>query len=129
MVLNTRCLVQISSALTTMLLLQVDTNNYVEEIRTTIIKVRIIASHFANCTVNSSYCVCKVLICKKWKTIFPKDFCPKVWLIHLIFSHITSKLYPQFMQPMLTIIKLNIAYTQNNIANCNNCYLNCCLLQ
>ena len=70
--------------------------------------VRVIASHLANCEVNSSYCNCKVV---KHEEDAKQFFFPKESFIH---SHF---LFPHY-HPLHTIIKRNTVDTQNNIAKC-----------
>ena len=66
------------------------------------IRVRIIASHFVNCKVNSSYCDCKLVNNTKIaKQLFSKG---KFNSLELYFS----ALYPYFIHPLHIIIKRNI---------------------
>ena len=66
--------------------------------------------------MNSSYCNCKVVNHKKnAKQLFSQE------------KRISSTLYfstwyPYFIHPLHTIIKINIAYTQNNTTKCKKCY-------
>ena len=74
-------------------------------------RVRIIALHFVNCEVNSSYHNCKVVNHEK----NPKQFLLSQGKV--IFFHIISKLYPHFTHPLHNIIKRNIAYSQSSSQN------------
>ena len=66
------------------------------------IRVRIIASHFVNCKVNSSYCDCKLVKNTKIaKQLFSKG---KFNSLKLYFS----TLYPYFIYPLHIITKRNI---------------------
>ena len=78
------------------------------------IRVRIIVSHFANCEVNSSYCGCKVVN----HTKIAKQFFSRGKFNSSRLCLSTS--YPYFIHSLHTIIKRNIAYTQNYIPNGKN---------
>ena len=83
---------------------------------TSINRVWIITSHFANYKVNSSYCDCKVVnLLKIAKQFFSKG---KFNSSKLYFS----TLYPYFIHPLHTIIKRNCTYTQNYITKCKKCF-------
>ena len=78
-------------------------------------RVRIIALHFVNCEVNSSYRNCKVVNHEKNAKQFLLSQ-GKVNYSCYIF-HLISKLYPHFTHPLHNIIKRNIAYTQSSSQN------------
>ena len=78
-------------------------------------RVWIIASNFANCKVNSSYCDCKVVNHTKIaKQFFSQG---KFNLLKLYFS----TLYPYFIHPLHTIIKRNIVHAQNYTTKSKKC--------
>ena len=80
------------------------------------IRVRIIALHHANCEVNSSCCDCKVVnYTKIAKQFFSQG---KFNSSKLYFS----ASYPYFIHPLHTIIKRNIAYTQNYTTKWKKCF-------
>ena len=79
-------------------------------------RVWIISSHFTNCKVSSSYCDCKVVNHTKIEKQFLTQ--RKFNSCKLYFS----SLYPYFIHPLLTIIKRNIAYTQNHTTKSRKCF-------
>ena len=80
-------------------------------------RVRIIAVHFANCEVNSSHCNCKVVNhTKNAKQFFPQGKFTSS-------RSYSSSLYPYFIHPLHAIISRTIAYTQNYIGKCKNCFV------
>ena len=82
-------------------------------------RVQIMASHFANCKVNSSYCNCKVVNhTKMWSSFSPKE----IYFIHITFSHIISKLYPHFTVCCIAFFIRNIVHIQNCITKCTKCF-------
>ena len=80
------------------------------------IRVRIIALHHANCEVNSSCCDCKVVdYTKIAKQFFSQG---KFNSSKLYFS----ESYPYFIHLLHTIIKRNIAYTENYTTKWKKCF-------
>ena len=72
--------------------------------------------HFANCEENSSYCDWKVVNhTKNGKQFFPQGKFNSS-------GSYSSTSYPYFIHPMHAIISRNIAYTQNYIAKCKQCF-------
>ena len=80
------------------------------------IRVRIIVLHFANCEVNSSYCGCKVVN----HTKIAKQFFSRGKFNSSRLCLSTS--YPYFIHSLHTIIKRNIAYTQNYNTKWKKCF-------
>ena len=77
---------------------------------------RIIASHFANCELSSSYCDRKVVNhTKNAKQFFLQGKYNSSGLY-------SSTLYPYFIHPLYAIISGNIAYTQYYMAKCKKCF-------
>ena len=77
-------------------------------------EIRIIASHFANCEVNFSYCDCKVVN----HTKNAKQFCPKENLIHLDHTvpHYILILFIHWMlllAEILLIVKITLQNAKN----------------
>ena len=80
------------------------------------VRVQIIASHFTNCEVNSSYCNCKVVNHMK---IAKQFFSQGKFNLSKLCSFI---LYPYFIHSSYTIIKRNIVYAQNYSTKCKKCF-------
>ena len=78
-------------------------------------RVRIIASHFGNYKLNSIYCDCNIVNHRKVaKQFFSQG--------NFNSSTYFSTLCTYFILPLYTIIKINIAYSQNYTTNCRKSF-------